>query len=646
MSRQVNLRILLRLDHLVGLGIKHLKEDLMKSPIVLLSSLLDDFERLEPDVKGLERDLRTLSRRVKDEGDSFLTVALPALGKAFDRALSEGYFSIPRGFRKSPGRAIPQLFVGMFEKVFDDRGYLLDNPSIGCIRQLRDVLYMFKKAALSEESNEQLDAKAKSGFFDCDEEVRKHTILPDFVEAIKRVSTFLLPGLHSVDFESSWCKHGPGSVAEGTMSNQKWDDVLQAICEDDPAFQRYGFDLVQTALRMSQDLFYLDTDVAPEEAEIVMQRSFSGIHEPISGIAKLISVAKNSTSRRTITIEPGRKMFIQQGLNTLLRDEITRCKVLRRCLALSDQSLNQILALEGSRTGKFVTLDLSSASDLLSLKTVQAVFGNHPFFLEELMAHRSSHVSVGKNSNWKLEKFAGMGNATTFPVQSICFAVIAITVILHVQGRRPSMDSLKRVADLIQVYGDDIIVHEDYGSQVIAGLELAGLRVNQSKSFMKGNFRESCGVDAFRGVDVTPLYVKHLSCEETELSSDAIAAFIAMSNASWQRCYYKFSASVVDMCERSLGIRIPLVSCRSGALGLHSRLDASEFQRWNKKLQRPEVKALVQVSPKRKDKIDGYAALLKFFHTSLLGRSKGHLDKTEVRFKSRIVLRWVPAQAG
>ena len=92
----------------------------MKSPVVLLSTLLQGCKRLEPCVNGIDRDVLTIESRVKHEGDGFLTIALPALCDAFDEGLSTGKFTCPPGFKKTRGGAIPRLFSGMLCEVFDN----------------------------------------------------------------------------------------------------------------------------------------------------------------------------------------------------------------------------------------------------------------------------------------------------------------------------------------------------------------------------------------------------------------------------------------------------------------------------------------------------------------------------------------------
>jgi hypothetical protein len=89
-----------------------------------------------------------------------------------------------------------------------------------------------------------------------------------------------------------------------------------------------------------------------------------------------------------------------------------------------------------------------------------------------------------------------MGNATTFPVQSLVFWAICVASLQRQGFHQPGA---------VFVFGDDIIIPSECAERVIDDLETFGLLCNRSKSFYKGAFRESCGVDAFNGIDVTPV---------------------------------------------------------------------------------------------------------------------------------------------
>jgi hypothetical protein len=682
------------MDPTIRLGVTYLKEVAMKSPIALLRDLFFDLKRLNPGVKGLDRDLITIEKRYEDEGDGFLTVALPALRDAFLQGLSTRQFTCPIGFRKVKGGAIPRFLSGMLCEVFDPlTGLLKEDADFGVIKGINNVLSLFKKTQLSPENEESLHSKAVNEFYQCDEVAAKVVIPDRHQHLIGRVCKLLLYTLNSKDIEYAKYKHGPGAVKEGYSANQKWEALFQAVKEDDLALQNVGiFGIGETPtqipdvdssiqgiqfrkhdsrrVRSTRRIHQLRaSERLPNCKEAVQESSEVACLDGVTrGIAKLISVPKSSTARRTITIEPMLNQYVQQGLNILLRDSIKECKILGNCLALTDQSLNQKLALEGSLYDNWATIDLKSASDLLSLSLVNAVFRHHPEFLRIMMECRSPYVQSKGKPLLRLGKFAGMGNATTFPVQSVCYAVVCLAAILDSEGTSPTYWRLRRASRHIRVFGDDVIVSTKYAHQCVTWLTAVGLKVNDRKSFLSGNFKESCGVEAFKGVDITPLYIRHHP-HQTYASPNVIASFVSLSNHMWLEGLYSASTWLKNEVERLLGRRLPLVSRDSGSFGWHSRLDAMEPHKWCRSTHRFLTRTLALAPIKKEDKLDGYAALLKClslareenqpkvdlshkdkydkFARSLFPEAQAketdHLERTSMRFRYRMKQRWVPS---
>lgn len=121
-----------------------------------------------------------------------------------------------------------------------------------------------------------------------------------------------------------------------------------------------------------------------------------------------------------------------------------------------------------------------------------------------------------------LTKFAPMGSACCFPVEALVFwALSNVAQSDHVEDKAfkrlfYSYSSQSSGLGLtageptrISVFGDDIIVRVEQVDRTVALLEAVGLKVNASKSFTKGPFRESCGGDYLAGSDVAPVRVKH-----------------------------------------------------------------------------------------------------------------------------------------
>jgi hypothetical protein len=659
-------------------------EEVLKSPIVLLESLLLDCGRLNPDVKGLSRDLLTAEQRFEHEGYGFLTIALPSLDAALLRGLSTGRFACPRGFKTAPGRTIPRFLSGMFCKVFDPiTGILKEHVDECTLKCLRNVLQLFKKVQLSTENEALLHSKAVAEFYQCDD-VAKQVVIPDrHAHLIGRVAKIVLNSLNSKELRNATYRHGPGAVEERLRANQKWSALSAAIrsdCQIDTI--SYGLDIqghhdkiyARVPSRNLRQGLNRDVRQSPEGDLDGLQ--YSGdrgsrrrypngiplLFRASRSSARLVTVAKNSSARRTITVEPVLNQFIQQGLRTLLLEAISECRILGKSIALSDQSYNQELALEGSRYDNWATIDLKSASDLLSVRLVESVFVHHGLFFDHMMDCRSTGVYSDLTASKDIGKFAGMGNALTFPVQSVVFAVVCYAAICDMRGETPTYWNLRRASRCVRVYGDDIIVKREYAHQVVNWLHDVGLKVNVKKSFLEGNFKESCGVDAFRGVDITPLYLRHRP-DESAADPNVIAGLVALSNTMWMQGLYKASTCLQVEVEERLGKTLPLVSCRSGSLGWHTRTDSSTAHKWCRRTQQLLVRAPRLSGVKRPDRISGYAALLKYFATSdrsgegppvlanwwdnifpPKGEDIDHLESTPMRYKSRISLRWVPVR--
>lgn len=610
----------------------------MKSPVELLSSLFHDVERLEPGVKGLSRDLLTAKVRFEHEGYGFLTIALPTLCDALDRGLADGKYTCPTGFSRRG--ALPKFLSGLLCAVFDiQTGLLLDNPCVRSVKLYREITRMFKKLIYSDSREDLLHKKVVNEFMECDSELPHAIDSQEFDHYLTPVSNMILSDLYNYDPRELKAKHGPGSVAEGHSPNQKWQGVLSDMVKYDRYASSFGFD--SFIYESVNDQHRCSKMLIEDEGEL---------HDAPAGIAKLISVPKSSTARRTISMEPVLKQFIQQGLNTQLRDSISRCSVLRGCLALTSQTRNQIACLEGSRTGKIATIDLSAASDRLSLRLVERVFASKGLFLEDLIRSRSSYIQIDESVH-RLRKYAGMGNATTFPVQSVVFATLAICSILAHDRLRPTLRNAVRASRLLCVYGDDITIPTQYVASLDAWLTFYGLKINHKKSFTTGFFRESCGVDAFHGQDVTPLYVKVLPGLLTS-KSDLVPKLVAACNASWMRGLYRFSETLRSYVEDLVG-PLPLVSRRSGGLGWHSRVDTTVAHKWDRKLQQFVFRTLVEKGLTTDDHLDGRAALLKSLvklnsrqvdHAEV--QDDKHLERSPKRFHKRLRRRWLPAKAG
>ncbi len=206
---------------------------------------------------------------------------------------------------------------------------------------------------------------------------------------------------------------------------------------------------------------------------------------------RVITVPKNAKTDRVIATEPCMNIFIQKGIGGVIRKRLKQVAV-----DLDDQTKNQRLAFEGSVDNKLVTLDLSSASDTISIELVRALLP--PDWFEAMLSCRSETGVLPDGSVLRYQKVSSMGNGFTFELESLIFWALADAC------RTFTEEKDRRLA----IYGDDIVIPTGVYPLLARILEFAGFTVNSKKTHVDGPFRESCGKHFFRGVDVTPIYFK------------------------------------------------------------------------------------------------------------------------------------------
>jgi len=207
---------------------------------------------------------------------------------------------------------------------------------------------------------------------------------------------------------------------------------------------------------------------------------------------KLAFVPKNAKTYRSIMIEPNLNTLIQSGIGKAMERRLRGVG-----LDIRDQTRNQRLAKYGSLTGELATLDLSSASDSICSELVANLLPVEWYAL--LSCARTGIVSDAGESLY-LQKFSSMGNGFTFPLQTLIFWSLCVSI----------ADICGESSFFINVYGDDIIVPTNIALVCTAVLQELGFSINLEKSYWSRRvlFRESCGTDYFGGVNIRPLYIK------------------------------------------------------------------------------------------------------------------------------------------
>lgn len=242
---------------------------------------------------------------------------------------------------------------------------------------------------------------------------------------------------------------------------------------------------------------YTQWFTAWEDAE---QRRYSRFGSPtIVNCSRTSFVPKTADISRMICVEPSLNMFFQLGLGRLMEEWLEESYGISMA---TQPDVNRRLARIGSEDGSFSTIDLSSASDSISLRLCYEILPEWLF--DTLWELRCTHTKIG-DEDIRLEMMSTMGNGFTFPLQTIIFSSI-IRAAHHISGI-PVHD---RVARNWSCFGDDLICDTRAYRNVKRLLELTGFTLNPAKSFFEGPFRESCGTDWLNGQPVRGVYLKQL----------------------------------------------------------------------------------------------------------------------------------------
>jgi hypothetical protein len=277
----------------------------------------------------------------------------------------------------------------------------------------------------------------------------------------------------------------------------------------------------------------------------------------IEGRSKIVTVSKNAKTDRTIAIEPGINLWFQKGIGSMIRSRLKRNGV-----DLNDQSVNQERSRIASKFNKLATVDFSMASDTVSYALVEEVLPSSWFCL--LDNFRSASGLVGKNEI-PFAKFSSMGNGFTFELESLLFYTMALAC----------CETLSIETSGVSVYGDDVVIPSsayDLFAKVSADL---GFKVNLSKSYDSGCYRESCGSHFWLGFPIKPIFHKEtFDGQQSVIKAANLLRTLARGHSIYG-CDSRFR-SCWQLLVKYLGPKCPRVPYEYGNLGII--VDDGEFE--------------------------------------------------------------------
>lgn len=275
-------------------------------------------------------------------------------------------------------------------------------------------------------------------------------------------------------------RFGPGVTSSVKGLRLHASQKFQAKPEVTPAFARTGRWLISHL---------------PSWADTLVGVEYPSWVTPLMDVVpgnRVTFVPKDSTTDRSIAVEPTVNIYFQLAAGHLLRE------VLRRHgLNLEDQTPNQEMARLGSIDDTLSTIDLKSASNTVSYRLVMGLLP--PDWFEALDRLRSQ-FGILDGKKFPYQMFSSMGNGFTFELESMIFYALTLSV-AQLNGYNPFW---------VRSYGDDIICPSGIYDEVVKVLSFCGFTVNPDKSYKQGPFRESCGKDYIRGSLVRPVYLKEI----------------------------------------------------------------------------------------------------------------------------------------
>lgn len=552
-----------------------------------LTALLSDVGNLyQMNALDIRLDSEYVRKRIYSEGISFATKTLPAFGKHIDLSLSVGKFAPFTSFKKDRNGVLPLFLRGLTTKVFHRDGTLLDNPDCIAVRDIRQVCFMYYK--LGGDYPQELTDECIKEFVRVDQSLAAFDNLEPsrygYIYTARKVIKRLFESLE-LDI---YPRPGPGQNSTKTPMEYRFEpQVLYKELHEVYPYYRY---------------YYCNTDHLLDSV-----RKYKQLPRQTDGCSRLTTVPKDSRGPRIICMEPPEYMWFQQGLRQQLYDFCENHPIMRGHVNFTDQTINGRLALSSSVDGRFATLDMKEASDRISRDMVDELFDEVPKLRDRLLALSTNRIELPDGTILHKKKYAPMGSALCFPVMSIVHFVLACSIIMVEQGV-----SLREASRKVYVYGDDLIVASDVVPYILDGFPLYDLVFNVKKSFTQGYFRESCGVDAFKGINVTPTRVKThvVSVRDPRTLVSALAHFHSFFNKG----YWRLAKCWQDLINQE--IALPCVSKSSRALGWivpKSQLllaNAGKMQ-YCDKLQSPFLRGRVLKTKSHKSMIGGWEQMLR-----------------------------------
>lgn len=494
-----------------------------------LLNMLMDFTHLvtQYTLSDYAFDSKTLLNRLEHEGASFATKTLPILFSGLLGYLEEGT-SIYPGFKMKRGANYPLFLNRLFAIVIKASGTCeIDHDEIPAIKCIYQIAVSFKKikgpyreSILLEKFMQFVDVDAELDLLDLNIETD-----PILSNSIALCGEFI----KSIDLDNAIAfipRPGPGATATPRDKCDRFEPhtiykQIDSVLPYEEWFYSHPWDVV-------------------DQSRTFLRLKKRAVRSPWS---RFHFVQKKVDEPRGICIEENEMQFYQQAFRRGLQYYMKRDKLISKRIVFSNQAINAQLALTASADREMATLDESEASDRIARKLVELHFKSNSELCDAIMALSTKYIEPPFELTKILRqmdplkylpvctnKYAPMGSALCFPIMSLIHFFLIRAIILQSNENGRVADSKK-----VYVYGDDIVVPSLYAPLIYEKLPRYGMKLNKNKSFYKSFFRESCGMHAYKGTEITPVFMKHTPEHTT---ADSLLSCLKVESDLYVRGYF------------------------------------------------------------------------------------------------------------
>lgn len=456
------------------------------------------------------RDRQYIIKRLENEGFAFITHALPCLMDGLLGHLEHDNASFPQ-FKLQRGTNHPRFFRRLFDIVMNEMNYSAEVQAIA-MDTIYNVSVCFKK--LRGRPNADSHQQQYDDFVRVDSELARidtdFLFSPEIEPIMESVTTQWYNFAHDLTVDDASCvpRPGPGATVGNLPKHARYaPSVLYKQVHDVFPYEEW---------------FYSHPWDVVDQSRTYLSLLKNSVPEPYS---EYLLVPKTLLKWRGICKEANEVQFIQQALRRQLYRHI-EIKI-PTGVPIRNQEVHKVLALQASIDRENATIDESEASDRIARCFIWHMTELTPDYRAALMAVSTKFVKPPKWASQKellrTHKFAPMGSAVCFPIMSLVHFFLVKAIVLT-KCLDISYKERSRLCKQISVYGDDIVLPSSIVPLVYLWLPKFGMKINQTKSFAKSYFRESCGCHAYKGADITPVYHKYTNFSSTEVGEAATLA--------------------------------------------------------------------------------------------------------------------------